>query len=50
MSEYKGIPVKEDNTLRDDEIVLEGYDKDGHPVVMRFRLNPETGKMEVVGQ
>jgi len=50
MSEYKGIPVEEDNTLRDDEIIVEGYDKDGHLLIMRFRPNPETGKMEVVVQ
>ena len=50
MIEYKGIPVELDNTLRDDEIVVKGYDKDGHLLVMRFRRNPETGKMEVVGQ
>ncbi len=50
MIEYKGIPVKADDSLRDDEIVIEGYDKENRPVIMRFRRNAETGKMEPVNQ
>ena len=45
---YKGIPVKEDKTLRDDELVVSGLDASGQPVTMRFRYNAE-GKLEVVG-
>jgi len=48
--EYKGIPVVEDTTLQDDEIVMEGYDKEGHLITMRFRFNPKTQKMELMSQ
>jgi hypothetical protein len=47
--EYKGIPVEADPSLRDDEIVIKGVDKDGRLITMRFRPNVETGKMERVG-
>lgn len=50
MSEYKGIPVIEDDTLREDEIVIQGTDKEGRPLVMRFRRCAVTGKMKAVGQ
>jgi hypothetical protein len=45
---YRGIPVEPDYNLRDDDVVIEGVDKDGRPVAMRFRRNA-SGKMEIVG-
>jgi hypothetical protein len=43
---YHGIPVEADEELPSDVLVIEGYDAEGHPIRMRFKLNKETGKFE----
>ncbi len=45
---YRGIPVEEDDTLPDDCIEVSGVDKDGCPITMRFRKNPDSGSWEKV--